>query len=175
MFCRRWLAQFGRITFWVMNYFAYGSNMSSHEMRGVDNDSKFLAIARLQNHRLDFNLYSENRGGGVADIVPSEGAEVWGVVYTITQHGLTELDKKEGVRKGRYRSVDVEVETDEGELIRCTSYSVIRKGQSIRPSDSYRDLIIYGAKERGLPEDYVNGIDRYARSLDSTLDQGRTN
>ena len=56
----------------MINYFAYGSNMSYEQMKERCPDSKYVGIARLNGYKLDFTKMSTIRGGGVADIIESE-------------------------------------------------------------------------------------------------------
>ena len=79
----------------MINYFAYGSNMSYEQMKERCPDSKYVGIARLNGYKLDFTKMSRLRGGGVADIVESEDDCVYGVLYSITDDDLAKLDIKE--------------------------------------------------------------------------------
>ena len=63
-----------------MLYFAYGSMMDLGEMRGRCTSAKFVAVAKLPDHSLQFTRRSIKRGCGVADVVPEPGRDVWGVV-----------------------------------------------------------------------------------------------
>ena len=57
---------------------------------------------------------------------------------------------------GIYAPINVKVSTKEGELLPCRSYHVINKNaKDKRPSVTYLDVILRGATESNLPEDYV--------------------
>lgn len=140
---------------WV-HYFAYGSNMLSEEIRKVCPSAEVDAIASVTNRRLAFMRHSVRRGGGVADLLPSAGFEVFGVLYRIRNEELAALDEREGCASGAYRRVTLDVWVDDREEpVRAESYEVItRAPQEIPPGDAYLTLLIRGAAERQLPEHY---------------------
>ena len=148
----------------TVKYFAYGSNMHSGEMRCwcPSPNATFISIARLANHRLDFTRRSEKRRGGVADIVPAAGQTVWGVLYEVSSADLARLDAKEGARRdamegapNAYERKKVEVIEPMGEQVAAVTYSVVDKEQTQKPHADYMRLLVEGATERGLPDEYV--------------------
>jgi gamma-glutamylcyclotransferase (GGCT)/AIG2-like uncharacterized protein YtfP len=139
-----------------MRYFAYGSNMSSGELRRYCPGARFVAVASLRDYRLDFTRYSAKRGGGVADIVAHPGESVWGILWDVPDDELPALDRKEGVPVA-YRRVDVTVEAM-GEHVAAVAHAVVDKEPSQPPSRDYLDLLLAGAREFGLPDDYVAAL-----------------
>ena len=83
-------------------YFAFGANM--HD--GVFRDRRGMRpvewrVGRIEGYRLRFNLEGRPRGRAApANIEPSPGEEVWGVVYRITRRDLLRLNSTEGVPGG---------------------------------------------------------------------------
>ncbi len=148
-----------------MKYFAYASNMSSEELGAWCPGAEFVAVAELPEHRLDFTRYSEKRRGGVADVVPSRGDRVWGALYELPDEELTALDRKESA-PNVYRHEYVEVVTPAGGRVRAMTYMVIEKVPTEAPSRAYLDLILEGARERGLPSDYVDSLAQIAARED---------
>lgn len=144
-----------------MKYFAYGSNMSSEEMRAWCPSAQFVAAARLPHHRLDFTRYSRKREGGVADIVPARGQEVWGVLYELDAGDLAALDRKEGV-PAAYTRAFVDVAPVSGEPARVLTYTVVEKGRTEAPSREYLEIMLRGARERDLPGSYVRTLEQIA-------------
>lgn len=143
-----------------MNYFAYGSNMSSEELQAVCPGAEFLSIARLPDRRLDFTRYSAKRRGGVADIVESTGDEVWGVLYKIPDDELPALDRKEGVAAAAYKRTYVEVIAPTDERVEVLTYTVVKKAPTEPPSRAYLDIILSGAREHSLPVEYVGMLEQ---------------
>lgn len=137
-----------------MRYFAYGSNMSSEEMQAWCPGARFIAAARLPHYRLDFTRYSRKRKGGAADVVPTKGQEVWGVLYELDAGDLAALDRKEGVPNA-YTRAYVDVAPVSGETARALIYTVVNKAASQPPSREYLGIMLRGARERDLPADYV--------------------
>ena len=144
-----------------MRYFAYGSNMSSEEMQAWCPGARFIATARLPHHRLDFTRYSRKRQGGVADVVPAKGQEVWGVLYELDAGDLVALDRKEGVPNA-YTRAYVDIAPVSGETARALIYTVVDKATTEAPSREYLGIMLKGARERDLPADYLAMLERIA-------------
>ena len=97
---------------------------------------------------------------GYANIVKSEGDEVHGVVYRLSEDDVPCLDEYEGVQKGAYQKEMVTVEVDN------TSYDcfvyidpIVEEG---KPKDEYIERINKGVEDARLPSDYV---ERYIRKF----------
>lgn len=140
-----------------MLLFAYGSNMASAEMASFSPQARCLGAARLPGFRLELRRRSIRWGGGAADVVETDGAEVWGVLYDVPD--LESLDAKEGAGLA-YRHRELEVELD-GELTRAVVYEVIDKEpEELAPAADYAALLLSGARERGLPADWLRELER---------------
>ncbi len=152
-------------------YFAFGSNLDPDRMRSHCPSARLLLPARLPGYRLGFTIESKRTWlGGVGDLVPAPGDEVWGAVWVIDAAESHALDEQEGVFRDppAYRRVRVEVETAAGDVIRCRSYQVADPSPSeFLPSPAFRDTLVRGARASGLPDAYV------AR-LEAIEDNGRT-
>lgn len=139
-------------------YFAYGSNMESRRFKRRCPHSQVLGRARLPGHRLDFTRYSTGFKGGVADIVPEADSQVWGVLSHVEESDLASLDEYEGVPVG-YRREWVTVLDDSGQEHPAVTYVANRTGR-FTPSRTYLDIILRGAREHGLPPDYVRRLEQ---------------
>ena len=139
-------------------YFAYGSNLHMLQFKRRCPGSSVAGRARLPDYRLAFTRYSTKRKGGVADIVPEPGAEVWGALYEITPPDLEALDTFEGVPRS-YRRENVTVYDDAGAPREALCYFANQTG-AFAPSKMYLGLIVNGAVEHGLPEEYVESLRR---------------
>jgi gamma-glutamylcyclotransferase len=139
-------------------YFAYGSNLSIHQMMmrigtssHVERGSK---IARLANHRLIFQKIGTAEPP-FANII-SPGTGVLGVIYRCSSADLETLDRYES----GYERKSVIVTDPDGEELAAIAY-VIRPalaGNTGKPLAAYLERIVSGAKQHGLPEEYVNNI-----------------
>ena len=113
--------------------------------------------ARLPDYQLAFTRYDRHEKGGVADIVPEPGAEVWGALYEIEASCLAALDGYEGAPRA-YRRSPVRVIDDAGSEREAVAY-VGNKTGAFAPSRAYLSQITRGAREHGLPEEYVLALE----------------
>ncbi len=155
----------------IMNevkYFAYGSNLRLDQMRDRGVNVKKSQRAELPEWKITFPIYSEGWGGGVADIVPDSKERVEGVVYTIEEESLRNLDHyegrelKDGREFGMYRRQYIPVSI-EGKWKTVLTYVVNlaveeKKERYLSPSKKYLETIIIGAREHGLDSDYIERL-----------------
>jgi gamma-glutamylcyclotransferase len=139
-------------------YFAYGANMS----RRVIETRRGLSIvagerARLLGHRFAF----AQRGfryvePAFATVVPAEGEVVHGVLWTLAGEGdLTRLDRNES---REYDRVESEVEGERAGSVRAQIYRTRRPREGLVPSRRYRDLLVHGAREHSLPDEWIERL-----------------
>ena len=140
-------------------YFAYGSNMASSQMADRCPGAVRLGIARLPGYRLAFDAWSNRRGGLVADVLPTPGSDVWGVLWQVTGDHAEALDRYEGVARGQYRRETVRVESEQGESVEAFAYVICNPGEEGPTTDGYQAILLEGAREHGLPPDWVNAIE----------------
>ncbi len=133
--------------------------MASTQMAERCPGSVSLGRVRLRGYRLAFDFWSTRRGGLVADILPdasdTDDAEVWGVLWRVTEEHATALDRYEGVARGSYRREPVRVESDAGEPIDAFAYVICDPGEEGPTTDAYRALLLEGAREFGFPPPYL--------------------
>jgi Gamma-glutamyl cyclotransferase, AIG2-like len=140
--------------------FAYGSNMAAEEMASFAPEAHFVGPARLPGFRLEMRRRSIRWGGGAADIVESDGDEVWGAAYELADAGL--LDAKEGAGFA-YRRRELRVEL-QGLMQAALGYEVIDKErEEIPPTPEYAALLLRGARERGLPRSWLRQLENRLR------------
>jgi gamma-glutamylcyclotransferase (GGCT)/AIG2-like uncharacterized protein YtfP len=135
---------------------------------------RFLGVAELRGHRLAFTRRSLRTGTGVADIIAAPGESVWGALYALHDVHVAAIDEKEGNGWAyERRAVRVIVAGarelgeaggpceagDSGGELEAFAYAVIaRDGEHVAPSHEYLQALLDGARERGLPEDYVAAL-----------------
>ena len=139
-------------------YFAYGSNLDVRRFRRRCPGAAVVGRARLPDHQLAFTRYSRAEKGGVADIVPEPGAEVWGALYEIDAPCVAALDEYEGAPRA-YRREPVRVTDDAGLEREAVAY-IGNKTGVFAPSRQYLAQIARGAREHNLPEEYVRTIEK---------------
>ncbi|XP_044743463.1 gamma-glutamylcyclotransferase-like [Chrysoperla carnea] len=149
-------------------YFAYGSNLLSKRIHLKNPSAVRKCVGKLKDYRLDFMHYSNRWKGAAATIVPTPGHTVWGAIWELDDSHLASLDHQEGVHQNMYFRFDANIETTEGNLITCKTYQqtespeLLNEGESLpldrRPSELYKSVILEGAVESGLPNDYIEQL-----------------
>lgn len=145
-------------------YFAFGSNMLTQRIHVQNQSAKAVGTAMLKDHELDFRLPSKRWHGCAATVIPCPGKRVWGVLWELKNEDLKSLDDQEGVPLNIYRRLTVKVHSKDGsEELHPYTYRVcdemmIPKTDDCRPSKVYKNIMIEGAKENGLPNEYVQEL-----------------
>jgi len=140
------------------HYFAYGSNMNLAQMDERCSSAKVLGIARLPNHRVEFYGYSKSWDGAQETVIPEVGSDVWGVLYELQFYDCDQLDAYEDARldgTGAYFHYPVDVIDGERKIIDAMIYKKDTLGEAKPPSTEYLNFILQGAKEQGLPDEYI--------------------
>ena len=143
--------------------FAYGSNMDPAQMRERCPESDLAwFIAEAKGWKLCFPRKSAKRKGGVGSIIQTEGASVWGVVFTVSGRDLIRLDTYEGVPSGAYTRGFLEVIDPHGKVLTAWTYFAVphRDGPEFVPHSDYITLYIRGAEYFQLPVAYVEQLKR---------------
>ncbi len=144
-----------------MLYFAFASNMNQAQMKRWCPASRFLKAVLLGGFRFVYDGFSVNWDGAIGNIVKSETERVWGALYEITERDRLTLDAFEGYPRS-YDHKEVEVKDREGNVYRAMTY--IRTGRALgKPHPDYERIVIDGAKECGLPEEYIDKALRVIR------------
>ena len=138
----------------MIRYFAYGSNMERFWFKKRCRGAKFVSAATLRDYDIAFARSSTMWGGGTADLKPTPGGVVEGVLWEIGEQDLKALDQYEGVPKD-YIPTTVTVETKDGKTLQAQAYIVARPGDYRPPSRRYMRLLIQGAEEHDLSDAYV--------------------
>lgn len=143
--------------------FAYGSNMDCGQMPKRCPTARFVAIAKLEEHKLCFPRKSTRRDCGVSSVVPSEADEVWGIVFQIDELDVGALDKFEGFDPNKapdansYNRKEVRVLREGDPNAPLTTFTYIAVAQPDPPlsNQEYRDAIVRGAEYWHLRPNYV--------------------
>ena len=145
------------------NYFAYGSNLLSTRMHVNNKDAIKLSLGRLKDWKFVFSGYSpEFWMGATANIIPSPCDEVIGVIWSVSS--FEPLDRQEV----HYESINVQVEDlKTGEIKTCRTYIQSKSHYETtgktpdKPSKAYKNVILAGARESSLPNEYYNKLCQY--------------
>jgi len=154
-----------------MYYFSYGSNMSIRRLLARISSAKKLGIAKLHGHELKFHKISEKDNTAKCDAYETSDPmhNVIGVVFKIQSNEKAVLDKFEGLGHG-YEEKYVYVELEEGNLIEVFTYYAIKIDSALKPFHWYKEHVLIGAQENGLPEAYIRKIES-VESIDDHDDE----
>ena len=139
-----------------MFHFAYGSNMDPERMHQRCPDAADPRVAALAEFRFAISAL------GVANIVPAEGAQVHGVLWTVSQRDLENLDRLEGVAEGPSQRRSLVVEAASGERVDAVVY-MAPDARTGPPKEGYLERILRGARIARLPEGYITELEQWAK------------
>jgi hypothetical protein len=144
-------------------YFAYGSNLKKDQLierinqSKKESDKQYLTpfhmyhMSFLKGYKLKINKKGDD-GTSKANICEAiEKDKVWGVCYEMDKDAFLLLNDYEI----GYVPIDVLTETTDGQLIKAKTF-ISTKITDTLPDPEYVKTIIDGAKEMGLPDDYIS-------------------
>ncbi|MDH2399815.1 gamma-glutamylcyclotransferase [Bradyrhizobium sp. SSUT18] len=137
-------------------YFAYGPNMSTARLTKLLPSCKPTGAAILPRHTLRFHKRS-TKGFGECNAFPSDDNDVVvGVLFSFDPAERAKLDEVEGVGDGYEHSI-VTIINEKGRRQKILAYLATPEyiDDSLKPSDDYKDQVLVGASEHGLPSEYV--------------------
>jgi hypothetical protein len=141
-----------------MLYFGYGSNMLTARLRARVPSATPRWAGRLDGHALHFHKRSRD-GSGKCNIVRAENRAVHGVVFDVDAREVDALDEAEQRGRG-YERCDVRVH---GPSASVEAFAYVAQpayvDDALLPYEWYLALVLAGAREHGLPADYVAGLD----------------
>ena len=148
-----------------MKYFAYGSNMLTRRLTAPSRAPSAVAfgIANAPGFIVRFHKMGADGSGKCTLIATAaEYATAYGVLYEVADADGDSLDRAEGVRNGGYHRCSVELRLAGGGTVNAMTYMAgARHIDAARvPFDWYRNLVVAGAIEHGLPACHVEELVR---------------
>lgn len=142
-----------------MKYFAYGSNMSLARIRQRIPGAVRDGVFRLAQHTLRFHKVGYLDGSAKCDAfyTGKPADQVIGALFDISASDKSTLDKIEGVGFG-YQDKIVPVTDNLGTSVLAVTYVATSIDSSLQPFSWYLNHVMRGAKESGLPADYIAAI-----------------
>jgi phage replication-related protein YjqB (UPF0714/DUF867 family)/gamma-glutamylcyclotransferase (GGCT)/AIG2-like uncharacterized protein YtfP len=134
------------------SYFAYGSNLCVQQMARRCPDAVNPRRAVLADHDWLINQR------GVATVEPFDGTQVHGVVWDLTDHDLSNLDRAESV-PAHYSRGQMTVHTEHGPS-EAWVY-IDHRVDPGPPRPGYLERIIDGALHHGLPQNWIDFLRRW--------------
>jgi gamma-glutamylcyclotransferase (GGCT)/AIG2-like uncharacterized protein YtfP len=148
-----------------MKYFAYGSNMCTNWLRSRVPSCRFHAVGTLKGYVLKFHKRSMDGSGKCnAFLTNDENDGVMGVIFELNEAEKPALDRAEGLGNG-YHEIDVRVLTACGTVTaRMYVADPNAVDDSLAPYTWYKDIVVGGAREHGLPEAYIQSIETIGKA-----------
>lgn len=134
-------------------YAAYASNLDPSQMAQRTPTSPARGTGWLQGWRLTFAGEDLGWEGALATVVEDPDAQVFVMLYDITEWDETRLDEWEGTQLGTYTKIRVRVDTLEGNQLAWLY--VLEAYEGGLPSARYLGIIADAAEAAGAPDDYV--------------------
>jgi gamma-glutamylcyclotransferase len=142
-----------------MLYFAYGSNMSSARLIQRVPSAVQKDIGLLHSHRIEFHKVSFKDSSAKCDAFHTGNADNFlaGVLYEISPEQRELLDRVEGLGHG-YEVKTVKIKTCSGQDVIAFTYYATKINPTLKPFHWYKHHVLWGAKEHGLPDDYIEQL-----------------
>lgn len=113
-----------------------------------------IYIGFIKGYKLEFNKKSID-GSSKANLTKANESEVWGVCYELDEIGFEKLRELE---KG-YFEHEVTVYNEKREILTSAKTFVSDKICDRLPNKEYLNIIIDGAKQNKLPENYIEKLE----------------
>lgn len=140
-------------------YFAYGSNMSAKRLAARTPSARMLTTGSLSGYRLVFDKVSKDESGKCdSEMTGVEDDRVYGALYAIDDSERSALDKAGGAGAG-YEARHIDVETRDG-TFKTLTYIATNKRAGLLPYHWYKNHVLAGARQAGLPESYIAAIEQ---------------
>jgi gamma-glutamylcyclotransferase len=146
-------------------YFAYGSNLLKARKEMRTGPIQQSHIARLPDYRLVFNKLAKDGSQVYANIEPRPGFAVWGVIYLCDPDTLARLDRFEGA-PDHYARAEVTVLRSPDQAVGAVVYIAQPAYicEARKPEAAYLNKLLTGAREHGLPAEYIELIQKTAET-----------
>lgn len=148
-----------------MKYFAYGSNLLTRRLTNPARAPSAVALggAWAPGFVMRFHKIGTD-GSGKCTLIPTghHADVVPGVLYEFADSDLPGLDREEGVHLGGYARHSVRLRLPDGGPAEAMTYIASEQyiDAACVPFDWYRDVVVAGAREHGLPPAWVDELAR---------------
>lgn len=144
-----------------MLVFCYGSNMFLPRLRRRAPSARVVAVGELRGHVLAFHKRGMDDSGKCNAWRTSDpGDTVRGALVRVSAPDLARLDRAEGLGRGYDRDRAL-VTTPSGQIDAAVYVaSPVYIDDRLRPFDWYHELVLRGAVQHGLADDYIARIRR---------------
>eukprot|EP01080_Neovahlkampfia_damariscottae_P010028 gene10028-2347_t len=151
--------------------FAFGSNMSSKVLEGRRKIKPMEKVAgKVKGWRVSFFPMVPYIEPGMGTIERYEGATCHGVLVKLSPKEWDDLYASEGGGKdGGYKLAEIECEAYDGRKIKAYAFESKERPSFVGyPSQRYMNLLLDGAREYKLDEDYIKELEAIPVNTTST-------
>ena len=144
-------------------YFAYGSNMLIERLRAADRCPGAITLGRAFaiDVAIEFTKRSKVDGSGKATLGEAAGQQTPGALFEIPTAQLRALDRAEGAGMGYDRCNTFPVQrSGSHEIVQAVTYLATSPKPNLKPYDWYLALVIAGAHQHRLGEEYLAALRR---------------
>ena len=156
--------------------FAYGSNLLAERLLARVPQARFVGIGHLLGWRFALNIRSED-GSAKANAVRTDHPEdvLPGALYELDEAGKAVLDRFEDVG-GAYRIEPATAETAAGPReVYLYAGNASHFVEHLPPYDWYLGYILAGARQRGLPAEFIKRLEAVRAIPDPDARRSATN
>jgi hypothetical protein len=140
----------------VLDYLAYGSNMLCKRLLRRIATAREPRVARLPGYAVRYHKRGVDLSAKCDLVFVGGDATAFGVIFAIDPAEQAVLDRFENVGAGYHRT-SITVLVDDRPLEALTYLADdTHVVEGLRPYDWYRDLVVAGAREHGLPGSYID-------------------
>jgi gamma-glutamylcyclotransferase len=159
----------------MMKYFAYGEKMFSPNVLKIIPGAINKGGAKIMGYRLFCHTQTQQDISGKCNILPVKDptSEVYGVLYEVTDEERCLLDKEHNLGCGAHvinlRVFTLENASTEEEF--AFTYVADKENvfEDLVPYSWYKEMMIEGAKENKLPEDYISFLQQMPAMQDPNI------
>jgi cation transport regulator ChaC/SOS response regulatory protein OraA/RecX len=150
-------------------HFAYGSNMSTPRLEKRVGTVRKRGIAKLDGFEIRFDKKSDDGSGKTNIAKMMDGGTVWGVLFELTPEQMATLASRE---KGYATRDDLKVIRD-GVPVAATTFVAKKQTEGLKPTRTYLDYLIAGAREHQLPPEYIAKLQAVEVTVKSPTQRSR--
>jgi gamma-glutamylcyclotransferase len=114
-------------------------------------------VFRLEQHELRFHKIGKDGSAKCDAYFTGTEIVVYGVLYQVQPAGKQRLDRIEGLGRG-YGEKEVAVYGSGGTAIEAVTYYATHIDESLLPFTWYKQHVLHGAQDAGLPSPHIDQI-----------------
>lgn len=153
-------------------YFAYGSNMLAERLQARCKSANVISPAWVDDYELAFHKTSKDGSGKATLITAKElSRRAYGVIFSINDSEKADLDRAEGAGYACNKNFNVFTASASPVVVITYLARPASSDTALVPYDWYHDLVIAGAMQNALPNDYIKRLKDIAAKPDPNPDR----